>query len=1104
MLYSGKGSSCLNDLWTSTTGASWTQVTDITTSDSSAVPQAANAPSAVDANGCVWLLGGECNSYAGTIWKTCDAGKTWTPMPAPLVLAFDTPATDFPTSWSGHAITIVGGWQLVIVQASDDGGVWRYKAPASSTDGGSVQKVAHGPLPMGNRLDPKLLSTSDSKLYFVGGHACSSATCSDNMVYMDVWMSVDIGQTWSCQTSGLFSTPDLSALVTPYSKGISLRHSAVALTGDDTIYVMGGHKPNTTEGFNTIYTSFWAPAEAQFSSTPYVEAPQTASTGILKSMSEVALFFRENIQLGTGTIALVTGQTTVGTTTSLNGQGFYISPNADLTANTVYTLQMPQGSLKDVAGNSLPAAVSHTFTTHDDTTVPTISGCYPANGQTNVAPATTFRFTMSEAVLPGTGVVTLKAAVGTDQTMDISTATIRSTNARHEVVFPASSLTLGAVYTVQVPAGLLKDLRGNSIAADTSNSFTVLSGTASDTSTYTASHFVAGEPGTGNATLDTTAPTFVSMFPKVGATNVPAISGIAVVMYFSEQVKFNTSGVISIKNSSGHVVGTVNLTSDTSHYAISSVANATKVVMPDAVLIKGQKFTVSVPAGVIKDFAGNAAAAIANTFTCLSETADQTAPIVTALSLRPPSFYSASRTNMIDVFFSGVITAGSGTISVTGGSAPDAVAIATPISHANVTISGAKLTLSVYQGAMNGVANADTTYAVSITSAAVKDASGNLFLGLNGTSMSYTIGNLDTTAPTLSSKVPAHEASLTFGLPVTTSIVLTFSESVQVAQGAETAATFTPTMGYVTLDVPTSAIYIDQTRVVLAGGVFAPGEVYGVTVGANTFADLAGNAYAGLAAGSYTISTVSLMKFTQAATGLWGGIDYFTGERYGSCAMVDSSNTLYIAVGYNGTALGSSTMLNDVWNYASMRESTCAASFMPWSCTATTCVDSSKLEDVTVKRTVWRAPTSSGAPCIGSGSMDVRDMWAEVGTTTDSCPCPSCLAPPAGDLPKYMVNQSYVSAYTLVSAAPGTAPLLCRSGKVATGDFTCVVDTQYVGKYQTPYPTCEPAPCTSPPSTGDIDKACALSAAGSTGDINCASLNSTYTLASGGRCAFTC
>merc|ERR1719393_474078 len=96
-----------------------------------------------------------------------------------------------------------------------------------------------------------------------------------------------------------------------------------------------------------------------------------------------------------------------------------------------------------------------------------------------------------------------------------------------------------------------------------------------------------------NATLDTVAPTLLSMFPENGATDVEATSGNAILMYFSEPVKFNASGVISIKNSSNIEVGKVNLTTDA--IGISPETNATKIPIP-AVLVKGMKFTVSIPA----------------------------------------------------------------------------------------------------------------------------------------------------------------------------------------------------------------------------------------------------------------------------------------------------------------------------------------------------------------------------------------------------------------------------------------------------------------------------------------------------------------------------
>merc|ERR1711977_529738 len=120
------------------------------------------------------------------------------------------------------------------------------------------------------------------------------------------------------------------------------------------------------------------------------------------------------------------------------------------------------------------------------------------------------------------------------------------------------------------------DSVGNSMAAASSmGTFTVLSGsTSSAADGYYGGSFAAAVAGSTNATADTTAPTFVSMYPPAGATDVPT-SNITATMIFSEPVKFNASGFISIVNSSSKVVASVNLTKDVD--VISTVYNGAKL-----------------------------------------------------------------------------------------------------------------------------------------------------------------------------------------------------------------------------------------------------------------------------------------------------------------------------------------------------------------------------------------------------------------------------------------------------------------------------------------------------------------------------------------------
>merc|ERR1712159_304828 len=123
-------------------------------------------------------------------------------------------------------------------------------------------------------------------------------------------------------------------------------------------------------------------------------------------------------------------------------------------------------------------------------------------------------------------------------------------------------MTEGQVYTIKAPAGMLVDMSENSMAAATVGTFTVLSGsTCSAADGYRGDSFAAAVAGSTNATMDTTAPTFVSMYPPAGATDVPS-SNASATMFFSEPVKFNATGFISIVNSSSKVVASINLTKD--------------------------------------------------------------------------------------------------------------------------------------------------------------------------------------------------------------------------------------------------------------------------------------------------------------------------------------------------------------------------------------------------------------------------------------------------------------------------------------------------------------------------------------------------------------
>merc|ERR1719478_966615 len=116
------------------------------------------------------------------------------------------------------------------------------------------------------------------------------------------------------------------------------------------------------------------------------------------------------------------------------------------------------------------------------------------------------------------------------------------------------------------------------------------------------------------------------------------------------------------------------------------------------VLKKGAIFTISVPMGVITDFAGNKLAATSTTthFTCLSMAKDTSAPVITMMSPTGTG-QLASKIKKLSVWFSEEIEAATGSITIKYGTASMVV----PLSASNVTLSGAKMDVSLYDKALN-------------------------------------------------------------------------------------------------------------------------------------------------------------------------------------------------------------------------------------------------------------------------------------------------------------------------------------------------------------------------------------------------------------------
>lgn len=165
---------------------------------------------------------------------------------------------------------------------------------------------------------------------------------------------------------------------------------------------------------------------------------------------------------------------------SYSGVNAVFVPLSNLQPNTVYTVTVKGGSdgVADLAGNVLVGDFTWNWTTSAgiDTTAPTITGTFNANGTTNVPGYVDLGAIFSEGMDPLTitnQTFTLRhgatAVTGTVAYQGLSALFIPSSNLSITAAFiPSETLLPGTLYTVTVTggAGGVADLAGNVMVSD--------------------------------------------------------------------------------------------------------------------------------------------------------------------------------------------------------------------------------------------------------------------------------------------------------------------------------------------------------------------------------------------------------------------------------------------------------------------------------------------------------------------------------------------------------------------------------------------------------------------------------------------------------------
>jgi methionine-rich copper-binding protein CopC len=339
-----------------------------------------------------------------------------------------------------------------------------------------------------------------------------------------------------------------------------------------------GYDPSTAKNYAEKYDRTF---EVISTTTPKVTSTDPVNNANNVPVNKaIKVTFRSNVQPGS-TFSNITlknaGGTTIATTNKISTNTNYltIKPNANLTGNVKYTVNIPAGAVKDMSGTSLANTYNFSFTTALAT--PKVINYSPADNATRVAVNSKLVLTFDQNVsaVKGKNIYIKKTAndnqVGCIPVTDKNRVNISGAKV---TINPSSNFRPNTGYYILIDSGAFKN-SNNGLFAGINNK--------------TIWNFT---------TIDTIPPAVSSTDPANNSTKVAVNKTIKVT--FSENVlKGNTFGNITLKNISNGK--TIKIT--------TSIKDNVLTIQPNDNLKHNTKYKVTIPAGAIKNTAGSILAA---------------------------------------------------------------------------------------------------------------------------------------------------------------------------------------------------------------------------------------------------------------------------------------------------------------------------------------------------------------------------------------------------------------------------------------------------------------------------------------------------------------
>ncbi|MGE5416694.1 MAG: cadherin-like beta sandwich domain-containing protein, partial [Acidobacteriota bacterium] len=186
--------------------------------------------------------------------------------------------------------------------------------------------------------------------------------------------------------------------------------------------------------------------------------------------STVAIKFNEDVVPSTsfdGIVLIDDDGAEVETTTSLSGPSLKIKPKVDLDINTLYTVMVPAGAVKDLAGNDLAEQYTSYFLTSQTVRPLQVVDTTPENGTANVLVGANVSLTYNRSIQEAVYFNSIEWKAN-----DSTVGFVYAIQGNTVVLAPDHDLPYSASCTVTVPAGAVMDLNGSVMDSVYSFSFT--------------------------------------------------------------------------------------------------------------------------------------------------------------------------------------------------------------------------------------------------------------------------------------------------------------------------------------------------------------------------------------------------------------------------------------------------------------------------------------------------------------------------------------------------------------------------------------------------------------------------------------------------------